>query len=567
MRPSVLALLLWGLTINAAAEDYRFDDAHPPAETLLRTYIYTPGGGLPQDQADALDTYLTGKDPKRASGLELQARFVKHPPTEEELKPFVQGSPGPSNLNDAVTNYLANKPVNQMTISELTVRIKTQEAAKAANKNPNPIYDEGLRQLYDALAVKKKESPTEDPPKEKETGTTLEPKNSPKGKPVKTPKDNPASGGATANSRGSKENGNGDSSAGGGAGGSGGSGAGGGGGSGGGGGGGGGSKGGGGDASSTDAAAQRGAAAAKRAGSLGEQLKVDRDVEDLPKGAGQNNGKPGGGGPPDKSGGLDLNAAAASGFSASFSATGLKVGPGGRVVHTDGSPASPEDIGRLRRQIASDPQALMRRPDFFNVLSRGTFDRLKSEFHEKPETHDAAFRHVGLTDQDRDFQRTESCNKNLEKGCNPVAKEAYKKGELVSPEDLRDIDEALRADEDEEIVARSRALAAADERKGADAAEDSEPQEGESPSFIRSITGAFRAMLPGAPAETAPSATETPKARAARRAAARAARRHKAAAQASALPLSWRQVAALAGLIGIWMLVSRRRRRSFLERE
>lgn len=136
----------------------------------------------------------------------------------------------------------------------------------------------------------------------------------------------------------------------------------------------------------------------------------------------------------------DLRVAAQSGFKASFAAAGLKagIGPNGSFLLLDaqGRPASDAERERLRRQIASDPEALLRYPDLFATIPRERYTQLKSDFETRPERRDSLFKDIGLTERKRDFDWTRTCAK-ISGDCNKhVKSESYKKGDLVPPDDL-----------------------------------------------------------------------------------------------------------------------------------
>lgn len=149
----------------------------------------------------------------------------------------------------------------------------------------------------------------------------------------------------------------------------------------------------------------------------------------------------GGGDPSRPTNQADLLLAARSGFGDAFRAADLRPGraPGGgeAVVERDGTPASPERLEALAEAIRAEPAALMRRPDFFQVLPREKFDDLKRDYEtDEPETKAAEFRDMTMTAGDRDFRWSASCGA-LSDGCNPAAAGAsYKKGDEVPPEDL-----------------------------------------------------------------------------------------------------------------------------------
>ena len=135
--------------------------------------------------------------------------------------------------------------------------------------------------------------------------------------------------------------------------------------------------------------------------------------------------------------GADFALAARSGYAPAFAAAGLKMSSDGKtVLRLDGSPASADDLARLRRQIEQMPQALTRRPDFFSVVTPERFSDLKTGYHAHPELGGSVYKDVGTTAQDRDFVRTNSCEK-ASGDCNENSEKAsYKKGEFVPPEDL-----------------------------------------------------------------------------------------------------------------------------------
>lgn len=203
--------------------------------------------------------------------------------------------------------------------------------------------------------------------------------------------------------------------------------------------------------------------------------------------------------------GSDLAALAASGFAASFQQSGLTLGPGGRILRPDGSEASESDIGRLRAQIAKDPQALLRRPDFFDVIGRPDFEQLKNDFHAKPEEKDKAFRHVALEDE-RDFSHSESCNPELDRDCNRQIKKPYRKGRFVSPEDLKAIDEALRPSGSMVYAAPTPQAGSGASSGAGDAVAGTGPRGFRLARFadrLKAILGRSKAR-PGAPSEAAP---------------------------------------------------------------
>lgn len=170
----------------------------------------------------------------------------------------------------------------------------------------------------------------------------------------------------------------------------------------------------------------------------------------------------------------EMALAARSGYAATFRDQGLKVGAGPRgepaIQRVDGSPASGPELERLGEALRAEPAALVRRPDFFEVLPRGKFADLKRDFADRPELRRAAFKDIGMTERGRDFQWSSSCS-GLSGACNPHAGErSYRKGQDVPPEDLKKVwsavkEEAAGADEEEfgEYSEEDRRLAEAED--------------------------------------------------------------------------------------------------------
>lgn len=139
----------------------------------------------------------------------------------------------------------------------------------------------------------------------------------------------------------------------------------------------------------------------------------------------------------------ELVIAAQSGYKAAPAAVGLVLTRDSfgtaKLQRADGKPPTKQDLDALRRHIESEPRALMRRPDFFERISRQRYGELKSDYRSKPELKTAAFKDVGLTAADRDFVWERSCGK-VSGDCNPSAKAgSYKKDAEVAPEDLDSI--------------------------------------------------------------------------------------------------------------------------------
>lgn len=148
----------------------------------------------------------------------------------------------------------------------------------------------------------------------------------------------------------------------------------------------------------------------------------------------------------------DLMLASVSGFAGVFKAAGLRVGqtPGGEqtILRSDGLPASERELDKLRDSIEAEPAALMRRPDFFSVLPRNQHQDLKKEYQNE-DMRESAFKDIGLTEKQRDFLWSASCDK-ISGDCNKFVQEtSYKKGEDVAPEDLRSIWTNIQASAEE----------------------------------------------------------------------------------------------------------------------
>ncbi len=92
---------------------------------------------------------------------------------------------------------------------------------------------------------------------------------------------------------------------------------------------------------------------------------------------------------------------------------------------------------------AAEPAALMRRPDFYQVLPREKFQGLKRAYAAQEKTRAAAFADIAMTPGGRDFVWSASCSR-VSGDCNPYAAEStYRKTEEVSPETLNRVERAL----------------------------------------------------------------------------------------------------------------------------
>ncbi len=147
--------------------------------------------------------------------------------------------------------------------------------------------------------------------------------------------------------------------------------------------------------------------------------------------------------------GGELILAAVGPFKGAAQALGLKVGtgPDGRSVlfGSDGGLASAAALEDLRLRIEREPASLLKRPDFFDVLPRESFDALKDEYRKAPERREGYFKHMSLEPpKERDFLFSASCEV-ISGDCNRyVDARSYRRGDFVSPEDLRRIAEMMR---------------------------------------------------------------------------------------------------------------------------
>jgi hypothetical protein len=143
----------------------------------------------------------------------------------------------------------------------------------------------------------------------------------------------------------------------------------------------------------------------------------------------------------------DLALASLSGFRGTFKQMGLKAkidGQGNAQIFTsNGLPASGAQIAALKSAIASEPTALIKRPDFYNVIAKTHFTHLKDAYSSQPARRATDFKHMALTPQHRGFIWSDSCH-TLSGSCNSHAREAsYTRGSDVSPETLHTVSTAL----------------------------------------------------------------------------------------------------------------------------
>ncbi len=140
----------------------------------------------------------------------------------------------------------------------------------------------------------------------------------------------------------------------------------------------------------------------------------------------------------------DLALAASGAFRESARALGLRAGAGsdGRpaLLGPGGVPATPAQVAQFRERVQSEPAALTQFPNLFDPaaggIERSQFQDLKSDFANKPEMRDKEFKHVAITEKERDFVRSQSCEKASGE-CNESAEKSYKKDEFVPPPDLK----------------------------------------------------------------------------------------------------------------------------------
>lgn len=201
--------------------------------------------------------------------------------------------------------------------------------------------------------------------------------------------------------------------------------------------------------------------AVRRAESFKRDLQGSQSLLDERAPGRREPGGPGGAGPAAAAGArpagaAELALAAQTGFAGSFGALGLRVATvegSPAILERNGAPASPARLEALRAHIESEPTALMRRPDFFQVLPRERFEGLKRDHAGRPGLRTTAFRHIDLTPAGRDFLWSSSCS-GLSGDCNPAAgKPSYRKGEDVAPEDLNRVWERVHeegSEDDEE---------------------------------------------------------------------------------------------------------------------
>jgi hypothetical protein len=186
-----------------------------------------------------------------------------------------------------------------------------------------------------------------------------------------------------------------------------------------------------------------------------------RQAESLPGGAGKTGPGPGRGGPggaggagaPGGTGTSDPSrpataadlALAAGPYRPAFDAAGLRVDTRGGVTtvrHADGSPATAAETSALSAAIGRMPTAAMRDPSYLNPgaggISWSDFQGLKTSYEARPDLKNTDFKHIALTDDKRDFKRSESCDR-LSGECNEHAEASYKRGDDVPAKDLGSI--------------------------------------------------------------------------------------------------------------------------------
>lgn len=150
-----------------------------------------------------------------------------------------------------------------------------------------------------------------------------------------------------------------------------------------------------------------------------------------------------------------LVAGAYSGFAASYRREGLQVGSDAdgrpRIETLKGEAATPAQIARLRARLAAEPRALLKRPDFFQVLPRPRFNALKAAYRASPALREGAFQDIAMSPQGRDFSWSRSCHA-LSGGCNPASALAhYSRGDFVAPETLNGVYERVEQDDEDAL--------------------------------------------------------------------------------------------------------------------
>ena len=150
--------------------------------------------------------------------------------------------------------------------------------------------------------------------------------------------------------------------------------------------------------------------------------------------------------------GTDLLSLASSGYAPAIKAMGYRFGngPDGRlsVLKADGGVASSAELDALRSRLQNLPGALSKRPDFFEVISPESYERIKDL---RPESGALPiFKDIDLSPGRRDLLWTRSCAA-VSGDCNPAAAELfYRISDFVSPETLKNIGDWLDGVVDEE---------------------------------------------------------------------------------------------------------------------
>lgn len=131
------------------------------------------------------------------------------------------------------------------------------------------------------------------------------------------------------------------------------------------------------------------------------------------------------------------------GFRGAFQSLGLKAA-GNAILRGDGRPATARQLDALKARIREEPLALMQRPDFFKALPRERFQELKSRYQESDPRRASDFKHVALSESQRDFAFSGSCD-SVSGDCNPYLRgRSYQRGKYVPPEDLAKIWKGIR---------------------------------------------------------------------------------------------------------------------------
>jgi hypothetical protein len=146
--------------------------------------------------------------------------------------------------------------------------------------------------------------------------------------------------------------------------------------------------------------------------------------------------------------GSGTGAAAGSGVSSQAGSSGGAPGGAGAAGTRSFAANSLNPTAQAAAAFGPLPHALERQPDYLNPARGGIaaeqFYQLKSDYRSAPELRETDFKHIGLSKEDTDFERTQSCD-NVSGDCNKHSKKSYKRGEAVPPQELADIWKSVRS--------------------------------------------------------------------------------------------------------------------------